>query len=89
MESITVKGEFLFELRSKNDWVVSVPDILPQKTRGAEQWIWIDKNGNNFESGLDCKVAEQETTYPCKVYRLQSVSAAQQINKSTDQQINS
>ena len=88
MESITVKAEFLFELKSKQDWINRVPKILPAKTRGGEQWLWIDKNGNNFELGIDFEVAEQQSTYPCKVYRLQSVSAAQQINKSTNQQIN-
>jgi hypothetical protein len=79
MESITVKGELLFELESKQQWVNRVPHILPKKTRGGEQWIWVDKNGNNFECGKDFEVAEKEGTYPCKVYRLQSVSV---VNKN-------
>lgn len=76
MENITVKGEFLFELQSKQQWLQKVPSILPEKTRGGEQWLWVDKNGNVFEKGLDFSVAEEKATYPCKVYRLQSVSVA-------------
>lgn len=75
MEQITVNAEFLFELKSKQDWVNKVPRILPQKTRAAEQWLWIDKNGNVFELGADFMAAEKAETYPCKVYRLQSVSS--------------
>ena len=74
--NITVKGELLFELKSKQDWVNKVPRILPEKTRGAEQLLWVDKNGNNFELGKDFMAAEEHVTYPCKVYRLQSVSVA-------------
>jgi len=76
MENITVKGELLFELESKQQWINRVPQILPEKTRGGEQWIWVDKNGNVFECGLDFKIAEEEATYPCKVYRLESVAVA-------------
>lgn len=76
MEEITVKGQLLFELKSKQEWVNKVPGILPSKTRGNEQWVWVDKNGNVFEAGLDFMAAEKAETYPCKVYRLQSVSMA-------------
>lgn len=76
IENITVKGEFLFELKSKQQWINRVPNILPEKTRGGEQWIWVDKNGNVFECGADFMDAEENETYPCKVYRLQSVSVA-------------
>lgn len=75
MEKITVNAELLFELASKQEWVNRVPGILPSKTRNGEQWIWADKHGNVFECGLDFMKAEQYITYPCKVYRLQSVSA--------------
>jgi len=74
MEQITVNGELLFELESKQDWVKWVPSILPKKTRGCEQWIWVDKNGNVFECGADFMAAEKTETYPCKVYRLQNVA---------------
>ena len=78
MEKITVNAEFLFELSSKQDWVNRVPRILPKKTRGAEQWIWIDINGNVFECGADFSAAEKQETYPCKVYRLASVVSSNQ-----------
>lgn len=74
METIEVKAEFLFELSSKIDWVNRVPRILPQKTRGGEQWIWVDKNGHVFECGADFMAAEKHASYPCKVYRLVSVA---------------
>ena len=73
---ITVKGEFLFELQSKEEWINKVPHILPDKTRSGEQWIWLDKNGNIFEKGLDFEAAKLHNTYPCKVYRLQNVGSA-------------
>jgi len=74
METIEVKGEFLFELKSKQEWVNRVPQILPDKIRGGETWIWVDKNGNVFESGADFMAAEIHDTYPCKVYRLCNVA---------------
>ena len=75
MIDITVKGEFLFELSSKSDWVKRVPRILPDKIRGGETWVWVDINGNVFECGADFKKAEETNTYPCKVYRLQNISS--------------
>lgn len=76
METIKVKGELLFELASKQQWVNRVPHIMPEKTRGGEQWLWVDKNGNVFESGADFEMAEKINTYPCKVYRLCAVRIA-------------
>lgn len=73
-EKITVNAEFLFELESKQAWVNRVPKILPQKIRGGEQWIWLDKNGNVFELGKDFMAAEKHNTYPCRVYRVQNVA---------------
>ena len=77
MEKITVNGEFLFELASKQDWVNKVPRILPKKTRGGEQWIWVDTQGNVFECGADFAAAERLATYPCRIYRLCSVAVAE------------
>ncbi len=79
MEKITVNAEFLFELENKQQWINRVPQILPKKIRSGESWIWVDKNGNVFECGADFSAAEKQNTYPCKVYRLESVSVA---NKS-------
>jgi len=76
METITVKGELLFVLNNKREWINRVPQILPQKTRGGEVWLWVDKHGNNFELGRDFDAAEKRDSYPCRVYRLCSVSAA-------------
>lgn len=73
-EKIEVNGEFLFELKSEQDWARKVPGILPKKTRLGETWIWVDKNGNVFECGADFMAAEKHSTYPCKVYRLTSVA---------------
>lgn len=81
MENITVKGELLFELESKRQWFNRVPQILPEKTRAREQWIWVDANGNVFECGADFTAAEEARTYPCKVYRLQSVAEVNDRNK--------
>lgn len=74
MQTIEVKGELLFELASKQQWVDRVPQILPDKIRFGETWIWVDKNGNVFECGADFMAAEKADTYPCKVYRLSNVA---------------
>lgn len=37
MERITINAEFLFELKSKNQWVQRVPQIIPEKTRSGEK----------------------------------------------------
>lgn len=76
MEKITINGELLFVLESKQQWVNRVPGILPDKIRGGETWIWVDINGNVFECGADFSAAEEKGTYPCKVYRMQNVSGA-------------
>ena len=80
METIQVKGELLFELENKQQWVNRVPEILPKKTRGGESWIWVDKNGNVFECGADFSAAERLNTYPCKVYRLSNVAGIEKYN---------
>ncbi len=76
MEDITVKGELLFKLDSKRQWIDRVPQILPDKIRAGETWLWVDKNGNIFETGADFSSAEKNMSYPCKVYRLQNVASA-------------
>ena len=76
METIEVKAELLFVLNNKREWINRVPQILPHKNRQGEQWIWVDKNGNNFECGQDFAAAEKGDTYPCRVYRLCPVSAS-------------
>lgn len=80
MEKIILNAELLFELASKQQWINRVPSIMPEKTRNGEQWVWIDKNGNVFECGADFSAADKLETYPCKVYRLQSVSVEMNDN---------
>lgn len=80
-EKITVNAEFLFELQSQEEWITKIPSILPRKIRVGESWIWVDANGNVFEKGLDFMEAEKNSSYPCKVYRLCSVSSQTQTDK--------
>lgn len=75
METIKVNGEFLFELANKQQWINRVPEILPEKIRPSEKLLWVDKNNNTFELGKDFEAADANFTFPCKVYRLCSVSA--------------
>ena len=74
MKKIEVNAELLFELANKRQWINRVPNILPDKIRAGETWVWLDKNGNVFECGIDFSAAEDQNTYPCKVYRLQNVA---------------
>lgn len=75
IEKVTINAEYLFTINSKREWVNRVPYILPEKTRAGEELIWVDKNGNVFELGLDFEAAEEMESYPCKVYRPVSVSS--------------
>lgn len=70
MEKIQVNGEFLFELKSKQEWINKVPRILPEKKHYNETWLWIDCKGNQILNGSDFINAENKQTYPVKVYRL-------------------
>jgi hypothetical protein len=47
MEKIQVNAVLLFELANKQQWINRVPQILPDKIRAGETWIWVDKNGND------------------------------------------
>lgn len=73
MSTVTLKAELLFELKSKADWVNKIPNILPDKIRGGEHFLWVDAQGNVFESGKDFSAAETLGTYPCRVYRTTAV----------------
>lgn len=76
MEKITVNGELLIVLHNKNEWIKNIPNKLPKKRHKNETFLWVDINGNTFEMGIDFTAAEKNATYPCKVYRLQRVSEA-------------
>lgn len=69
METITIKAELMLELKSKQDWVNKVPELLPERIRGGERLIFLDANGFVFEAGADFAAAERIQSYPCKVYR--------------------
>ncbi|MFA6400908.1 MAG: hypothetical protein WCX31_04675 [Salinivirgaceae bacterium] len=84
MEKISVNAEFLFKLSSKKEWINRVPDILPEKTTKAEEWIWIDKNGNSMIIGEDFQAAQDMDSYPVKVYRkIRTAEAFKNINQCT------
>lgn len=75
IENITVKAEFLLQLESKQDWINKIPKRLPKKKFETELFLWIDKNGNQFERGLDFQIAEEQNL-PCRIYRVQTISSA-------------
>jgi glutathionyl-hydroquinone reductase len=81
MEKIILNAEFLFELANKQQWINRVPQILPEKIRGGETWVWMDINGNVFECGADFSEAEKLETYPCKVYRLVNVASCSKAER--------
>jgi hypothetical protein len=70
MEKITINAELLLILDSKREWINKIPRHLPEKTTVAEQWVWLDKNGNVMAIGEDFCAAEKLESYPVKVYRL-------------------
>lgn len=74
MEKLTINATPVLTINSKQDWINKVPNRLPVKTRGAERFLFVDKHGNVFETGLDFQIAEEINSYPCIVYKLMSVS---------------
>lgn len=81
IETITVKAELLMELKSKQDWVNRIPWHLPEKRYESEKFLWIDKNGNQFERGLDFMLADEHDLYPCRIYRIPAISTIYQKRK--------
>lgn len=73
MDKITFNGELLITLTSKQDWINNIPRMLPSKRYYKEDFLWLDKNGNQLVMGEDFKAAEEMESYPVKVYRLQRV----------------
>lgn len=80
---VEVQCEFLFELKSKQEWANKVPGILPAKTRHGEIWLWVDKDGYVFECGRDFMAAEEKNSYPCKVYRAIPVANCSDDSQTT------
>ena len=75
MEFITINGELITELASKQDWVNRVPRCLKRKTQ-ADQFLFVDVNNNCLTIGEDFRVAEETASYPVRIYRLQRVAEA-------------
>lgn len=69
-DNLSFKGTLIFQLESKADWIAKCPGFIPEKKSRAENWLWIDSNGNNLTIGEDFQAAEDLSTYPVKVYRL-------------------
>jgi hypothetical protein len=82
MERITINAELLLILDSKQEWINKIPRHLPKKTTYAEQWIWIDSQGNLMAIGEDFSAAEKLESYPVKVYRL--IRCAEALKTSLD-----
>jgi len=78
IETITIKAQLLLQIESKQEWIDKIPRHLPKKKYESEKFLWIDKNGNQFERGLDFQIAEEENLYPCRIYRVQTISSAYQ-----------
>lgn len=74
MTEVTIKGELLFTLNSKQDWINRVPRSLPPKERANEEFIWVDSNGCLLEMGQDFSAAERQGSFPVRVYRTITVS---------------
>lgn len=72
IETIQIQAEFLFQLESRHEWICKAPFNLDSN----EKYVWIDKNGNSFNFGIDFRIAEEIKSFPCKVYRLISISSS-------------
>jgi hypothetical protein len=71
-EIVQIQAEFLFQLENKHQWICRAPYNLNPN----EKYVWIDKNGNAFARGMDFTTAEKIKSFPCKVYRLITVTEA-------------
>lgn len=67
MKKISVNVEFIYELKTKQDWINKVPSVLPNKAPG-ENFLFIDAADNVLVTGEDFAVAENEALYPVKIY---------------------
>ena len=65
---ITIHGELVLTLKSKQDWEKRIPYELPELDN-RDKLIWVDKKGFGLTIGLDFVKAESAATFPVKVYR--------------------
>lgn len=63
----------VFEITSKRHWINAFPGAIPELPK-TEKYIWIDAKGNSATCGEDFMTAEDNETYPIKIYLLQRVS---------------
>ena len=83
MERITVNGELLMTLKSKEDWIDRFPNslkVLPKQGIN-DVWLWVDANGDHCKIGADFEAARQKASYPVKIYKLQRVLALKFLMK--------
>src|SRR5665647_25675 len=85
MEKVTLNVEFLFALNSQREWINRVPAMLPAKNHPAEEWIWIDTNGNSMAIGEDFAAAEKMESYPVKVYSKIRVAEALKLTETSSE----
>lgn len=72
-EEIKIKATLVFEINSKRNWINSFPGAIPELPM-AEKYIWIDAKGNSATCGEDFSTAEDNDTYPIKVFLLERIS---------------
>ena len=83
MEKVTLNVEFILMLHSKQEWINKVPECLPRKKKKAEEWVWIDSNGNSMALGEDFSAAEEMSSYPVRVYRkIRAVEVCKQAKEA-------
>lgn len=64
-----VRGEFIIQLDTKQDWINKMPNRLPPKMFHKDKFMFIDKHGYELVIGLDFEIAKQIDSYPVRVYR--------------------
>lgn len=72
-EEIKINATLVFEIRSKQHWINAFPGAIP-KLPQAEELIWIDSKGNSATCGEDFATAEDNDSYPIKVYLMERIS---------------
>lgn len=66
---LSVKGRLIGTLHSKQEWINRVPDILPRLPK-HESLLFVDSNHNILTIGKDFAVAEENDSYPVRIYHL-------------------
>lgn len=74
MNHIKILAEEIIVLDTFNDWVRKCPNCLPKKKNRHEQWLFVDKNGCVLTVGEDFMMAQENKSFPVKVYKLKRTS---------------